>query len=122
MEGVLQAVVGANIRRVRLLQGLSQESFGEAVGWHRTLVGSVERGERNLTMKSVERISDRLGVHPLDLLWDRASVGLRVDADGSVCLADFDAAPVLRAADGAVGAAGQLPPPSGQKSRRSQPN
>ena len=122
MEGVLQAVVGANIRRVRLSQGLSQESFGEAVGWHRTLVGSVERGERNLTMKSVERISNQLGVHPLDLLWDRAGWGLRVDADGSVHLNDSGAAPMLRAADGADGAAGQLAPPSRRKTRRSQPN
>jgi transcriptional regulator with XRE-family HTH domain len=62
--------------------GLSQEKFGAAVGWHRTFVGAVERGERNLTLRSVERISDQLGVHPLDLLWDRAGVAITIGREG----------------------------------------
>jgi len=110
VEGVLQVVVGANIRRVRSEQGLSQEAFGESVGWHRTFVGAVERGERNLTLKSVERISDQLGVHPLDLLWDRTATGLRVDAAGSLHVD-----PALRAADD--GAA----PKGGPAARRPRP-
>ena len=122
MEGVLQVVVGANIRRVRLSQGLSQESFGESVGWHRTLVGAVERGERNLTMKSVERISDQLGVHPLDLLWDRSGVGLRVDADGSVHLNQPAPVTMLLAADGADSADGRVPPLAPGRTRRSRPS
>ncbi|MCU1496755.1 MAG: family transcriptional regulator [Acidimicrobiales bacterium] len=79
MEGILQCVVGANIRRVRKEQGLSQEAFGQTVGWHRTFVGAVERGERNLTLKTVERISDQLEILPIDLLWDRAALGVRLD-------------------------------------------
>jgi transcriptional regulator with XRE-family HTH domain len=35
---------------------------------HRTYMGGIERGERNLTLKSVERIAERLGVEPLTLL------------------------------------------------------
>ncbi len=31
-------------------------------------MGGVERGERNLTLKSVERIAEKLGVDPLDLM------------------------------------------------------
>ena len=82
VEGRLQVAVGANLRRVRREMGLSQEQFGETVGWHRTLVGAVERGERNLTLRSVERISDQLGVHPLDLLWDRAGVAITIGREG----------------------------------------
>ena len=73
MEGQLQVAVGVNLRRVRREMGLSQERFGETVGWHRTLVGAVERGERNLTLRSVERISDQLGVHPRATRWPPAT-------------------------------------------------
>jgi hypothetical protein len=38
------------------------------VGVHRTYRGGVERGERNLTLKSVERIAERVGLDPLELL------------------------------------------------------
>src|SRR6478609_9464717 len=70
MEGELQLVVGLNLRRLRRQMGHSQESFGEHVGWHRTFVGAVERGERNLTLRTVERLAQQLGVHPLALLFD----------------------------------------------------
>ncbi|MBX3313325.1 MAG: helix-turn-helix transcriptional regulator [Actinobacteria bacterium] len=84
MEGELQRAVGRNIRRVRNERGLSQEQFGEAIGWHRTLVGAVERGERNLTLKSVERVSIQLGVDPRDLFRDPEAAPLRVAAaDGA---------------------------------------
>jgi transcriptional regulator with XRE-family HTH domain len=70
MEGALQIVVGQNLRRLRRQMGFSQESFGEHVGWHRTFVGAVERGERNLTLRTVERLATQLNVHPLALLFD----------------------------------------------------
>lgn len=68
MEGDLQRRVGANLRRYRQNRGLSQEVFAELVGVHRTYMGGLERGERNLTLRSVERIADRIGVEPIDLL------------------------------------------------------
>jgi transcriptional regulator with XRE-family HTH domain len=73
MEGDLQHIVGANLRRLRRQMGHSQESFGEHVGWHRTFVGAVERGERNLTLRTVERLAQQLCVHPLALLFDGVS-------------------------------------------------
>ena len=76
MEGELQTVVGENIRRLRREGGFSQEGFGAHIGWHRTFVGAVERGERNLTLKTVERLSQQLGVHPFELLWDRSGVAV----------------------------------------------
>lgn len=68
MEGDLQRRVGENLRRCREERGLSQEAFADVVGVHRTYMGGLERGERNITLKSLERIAERIGVDPLDLL------------------------------------------------------
>ena len=68
MEGDLQQRLGRNLRAFRLAQGLSQEGFAEVLGVHRTYMGGVERGERNLTLRSVERIATQLGIDPIDLL------------------------------------------------------
>lgn len=68
MEGDLQRAVGRNLRRYRQERGLSQEAFADLVGVHRTYMGGLERGERNLTLRSVERIAAVIGVDPLDLM------------------------------------------------------
>jgi transcriptional regulator with XRE-family HTH domain len=68
MEGDLQRTVGRNLRAYREARGLSQEAFADLVGVHRTYMGGLERGERNITLKSLERIAERLGVEPLSLL------------------------------------------------------
>ena len=68
MEGELQRTVGRNLRAYRQARGLSQEAFADVVGVHRTYMGGLERGERNLTLKSVERIAERIGVEALELL------------------------------------------------------
>lgn len=68
MEGQLQRIVGRNLRRHRLEHGYSQEAFAERMGVHRTYFSSVERGERNLTLQTLEKIADFLGVDPRDLL------------------------------------------------------
>jgi len=47
---------------------LSQEAFADVVGVHRTYMGGVERGEGNLTLRSVERLAAILDIDPLDLL------------------------------------------------------
>lgn len=66
--GDLQRQVGANIRRHRKHEGLTQEEFARRVGVHRTYLGGLERGERNLTLKAVESIAQQLGLEPLVLL------------------------------------------------------
>jgi transcriptional regulator with XRE-family HTH domain len=68
--GELQTVVGRNVRRYRLQRGWSQYSFAEHVGLHRTYIAAVERGERNVTVATVEKMADGLGVDPLTLLYD----------------------------------------------------
>ena len=70
MEGNLQRIVGRNLRAYRKVHGLSQEAFAEILGVHRTYMGGIERGERNLTLKSVERIADRIELEPQSLLDD----------------------------------------------------
>lgn len=68
MEGDLQRTVGANLRSYREARGLSQEALAELLGVHRTYMGGVERGERNLTLRSLERIAGQIGIDPLELL------------------------------------------------------
>jgi transcriptional regulator with XRE-family HTH domain len=68
MEGELQKTLGRNLRRLRESQGMSQEDFADKLGYHRTYLGGVERGERNLTLRSVERIAALIGIDPIGLL------------------------------------------------------
>jgi len=64
----IQTVVGQNIRRRRLQMGLSQEALAEECDLHRTYIGSVERGERNITLLTLERIAVALKIKPVDLM------------------------------------------------------
>jgi transcriptional regulator with XRE-family HTH domain len=68
VEGDLQRAVGRNLRAHREAKGFSQEAFADELGVHRTYMGGIERGERNLTLKSLERIAERLKLDPLALL------------------------------------------------------
>jgi transcriptional regulator with XRE-family HTH domain len=56
------------MREVRTARGLSQEALAEACGLHRTYIGSVERGERNISIDNIERIAASLDVAPSTLL------------------------------------------------------
>lgn len=68
MDKELNAVVAKNIRRFRKANGLSQEQLADICGLHRTYIGSVERGERNLTLNSLERIAVGLNRTPIELM------------------------------------------------------
>jgi transcriptional regulator with XRE-family HTH domain len=71
MEGDLQRTLGRNLRAYRQARGLSQEAFAEILEVHRTYMGGVERGERNLTLQSVERLAKQIDEDPLSLLRQR---------------------------------------------------
>jgi transcriptional regulator with XRE-family HTH domain len=70
VEGELQRRLGRRLREYRQGRGLSQEALANVLGYHRTYIGGLERGERNLTLKAVERIAALLDVEPLDLIGD----------------------------------------------------
>jgi transcriptional regulator with XRE-family HTH domain len=61
-------VFAANLRRLREQRGLSQERLAELAELHRTYVGSVERGERNVSIDNMEHLADALGVQLKDML------------------------------------------------------
>ncbi len=54
--------LGHRIRSYRTAKGLSQEKLAELAGCHPTYIGQIERGEKNATVESVEKISLALGV------------------------------------------------------------
>lgn len=60
-------VFGKNIRRIRRDLGLSQEELAERCGIHRTYIGGVERGERNVAFLNILRIARALQVSPCQL-------------------------------------------------------
>jgi transcriptional regulator with XRE-family HTH domain len=64
----LQIVLGQRIRESRLKKGFSQESFADHCGLHRTYMGGIERGERNLTIQTVLTVAKGLGITMSDLL------------------------------------------------------
>jgi transcriptional regulator with XRE-family HTH domain len=57
----VQLAVGEAIRRIRAAKGYSQDSFADAIKMHRAYYGSIERGERNLTLSTLKRVSEGLG-------------------------------------------------------------
>lgn len=63
-------LVGSRVRQLRQTRGLSQERLAELAGLHRTYVGSVERGERNISIDNIHALAHALGVLPADLFVD----------------------------------------------------
>lgn len=58
---------GATVRSYRQRAELSQEQFADLAGLHRTYVGSVERGERNVSLANIYAISDALSIEISEL-------------------------------------------------------
>lgn len=64
----MQKQLGLRIRRLRERRGETQESFADIVGLHRNFMGAVERGQQNLTLKSLQTIAQGLGTTMAKLL------------------------------------------------------
>lgn len=61
---------GKAVRRVREQKGLSQEALADLCHLHRTYIGGIERGERNIGLLNLLRLSKALKVLPSELLQD----------------------------------------------------
>lgn len=68
MRHNLEVRFGRALRRRREAAGFSQESLADAAGLHRTYVGSVERGERNISLRNIVRLASALRCRASDLL------------------------------------------------------
>ena len=66
-------VLGQRIRNHRTAKGLSQEKLAELSGCHPTYVGQIERGEKNATIESIEKIATALNVS-LSRLFEKLGV------------------------------------------------
>ena len=55
-------ILGQRIRNYRTSKGLSQEKLAELSGCHHTYIGQLERGEKNATVESIEKIAAALNV------------------------------------------------------------
>lgn len=62
--------VGKRLRSYRQAQSLSQERLAEMAGLHPTYIGQVERGEKNLTIESLEKITGALQI-PMASVFER---------------------------------------------------
>ncbi|MCP4359783.1 MAG: helix-turn-helix transcriptional regulator [Chloroflexi bacterium] len=60
--------LGKNLRSLRLSTGLSQEKLAELTGLHRTYIGGVERGERNISLINLVRIARALEISVTELV------------------------------------------------------
>jgi transcriptional regulator with XRE-family HTH domain len=54
--------IGTLIRQLRQEAGMSQEEFADHCGLHRTYIGSVERGEKAITIETAQKIVKALGM------------------------------------------------------------
>lgn len=61
---------GSRVRAERERLGVSQEELADRAGMHRTYLGGVERGERNVGLLNVLRIARALGIKPAVLFCD----------------------------------------------------
>ena len=68
MASSLKSIVGAQVREVRRSRGLTQEALAEQLDVTPRYLAGVERGERNLTLDSVDALAKQLGVEAKSLL------------------------------------------------------
>jgi transcriptional regulator with XRE-family HTH domain len=58
----LLKALGQRIRELRKDQGYSQEAFADKCGVHRTFMGTIERGESNLSFQNIHKVAATLGI------------------------------------------------------------
>lgn len=59
---------GEKIHNLRKEKGWSQEELADRSGFHRTYIGFIERGERNISLKAIKTIADTFDINLSELL------------------------------------------------------
>ena len=67
MEKIADSL-GNKIKQIRSSKGISQEAFANSIGLHRTYMGAVERGEKNITIVTASKIAGGLKISLSELL------------------------------------------------------
>lgn len=67
--GTMTQTIGLKLRRFRLKRGYSQEALADRAGLHPTYIGQVERGEKNITVESLAKITTALEI-PISAAFD----------------------------------------------------
>lgn len=58
---------GENVKKYRIAKNLSQEELAEKANLHRTYISSLERGQRSISLKNIEKISRALDINEKEL-------------------------------------------------------
>jgi transcriptional regulator with XRE-family HTH domain len=74
-----QLALGVTVRRHRQRLGLSQEQLAKRAGLHRTYIGSIERGERNITLVNIVRLAQGLEMDIVKLCEEMLTLKERTD-------------------------------------------
>lgn len=64
----LLAKFGKKVRKERKERGLSQEALADIAGVHRTYIGMIERGEKNITLANIQKVAEALDLKMSQLL------------------------------------------------------
>ena len=85
--GYIAKALGQRIRSYRITKGFSQEKLAELSGCHPTYIGQIERGEKNATVESIEKISTALNI-PMSRLFEK--IGGQEDEGNNIPLACYE--------------------------------
>ena len=80
-------ILGQRIRNYRTAKGLSQEKLAELSGCHPTYIGQIERGDKNATVESIEKIASALEIS-LSTLFEKLNAA--EDTKNSIPLACYE--------------------------------
>lgn len=69
MENI-KFIIGQRIRNYRIQKNLSQEQLSELANCHPTYIGQLERGEKNATLESIQKVAQALNI-PLSQLFEK---------------------------------------------------
>lgn len=85
-EKMLATRFGLVVRQLRLDKGLSQEGLADLCGLHRTYIGTIERGEKNVTIETANKLAKALGVKLSHLFTLLEEAGTNSESNHDRCL------------------------------------